>query len=124
MRVFKTKWFARFTRSEDIEDECLITAVSNAESGLIDAVLGGGLIKQRIPRKGAGKSGGYRSIIACCIGDRYFFVYCFGKNDKDNLTTKETEDYKKLAGKILALTEADIFKAIQEGALTEVKYEK
>ena len=39
-------------------------AVCDANSGLIDADLGGGLIKPRIPRKGQGKSGGYRIVTA------------------------------------------------------------
>ena len=45
MRVFKTKWFARFARKEDISDKKLIDAVREAENGLNDGDLGGGLIK-------------------------------------------------------------------------------
>ena len=30
---------------------------------MIDADLGGGLIKQRVARAGAGKSGGYRTLV-------------------------------------------------------------
>lgn len=52
MRIFKTKWLARFTRHEQITDASLREAVTRAESGLIDADLGGGLIKQRVARKG------------------------------------------------------------------------
>jgi hypothetical protein len=39
---------------------------------LVDAELGSGLIKQRVSRKGQGKSGGYRTIIALRAGDRAF----------------------------------------------------
>jgi hypothetical protein len=58
VRIFKTKWFARFARKENILDARLIEAVRLAEDNKIDSILGGGLIKQRIPRDGGGKSGG------------------------------------------------------------------
>jgi len=37
--------------------------LSRAEKGLVDADLGGGVLKQRIARPGRGKSRGYRTII-------------------------------------------------------------
>jgi hypothetical protein len=63
MRAFKTKWFARFARQELIADASLWEAIERAERGLIDADLGGGLIKQRVSRHGKGRSGGYRVIV-------------------------------------------------------------
>lgn len=47
MRVFKTNTFARFARKQGLGDETLCEAVRRAGRGLIDADLGGGLIKQR-----------------------------------------------------------------------------
>ena len=52
-----TKWFAPFARSELIADASLREAIARAERGLIDADLGGGLIKQRVARPGKGRSG-------------------------------------------------------------------
>jgi hypothetical protein len=57
MRVFKTKPFARFADHEGIADADLCDAIRRAEEGLIDADLGGGVIKQRIARKGARQIG-------------------------------------------------------------------
>jgi hypothetical protein len=57
VRVFKTKDFARFARKERIGDDALCESIARAERGLIDADLGGGLIKQRAARKGAGPLG-------------------------------------------------------------------
>jgi hypothetical protein len=54
MRVFKTKPFARFASQEDIADDQLREAASRVVQGLVDADLGGGVIKQRIARKGNG----------------------------------------------------------------------
>jgi hypothetical protein len=45
MRVFKTKPFARFSKQEGITDEDLCDAIRRAEKALIDADLGGGVIK-------------------------------------------------------------------------------
>jgi hypothetical protein len=64
VRIFKTKEFARFARRAGISDEVLCDAIDRAERGLIDADLGGGLIKQRVARPRQGRSGGYRTVIA------------------------------------------------------------
>ena len=64
MRTFKTRPFARFTHRECIADEALCDAVERAERGLVDADLGGGVIKQRIAWRGQGRSGGFRTIVA------------------------------------------------------------
>jgi hypothetical protein len=45
MQVFKTRWFARFARQDRIADASLLEAIARTERGLIDADLGGGLIK-------------------------------------------------------------------------------
>jgi hypothetical protein len=58
VRIFKTKLFARFARRERIADASLREAVERAGRGLVDADLGGGLIKQRVAREGQGRSGG------------------------------------------------------------------
>jgi hypothetical protein len=64
MRVFKTKWFARFARREGLTDDKLMAAIHEVQNGLTDGNLGGGLVKKRIGRTGAGKRGGYRTIVA------------------------------------------------------------
>jgi hypothetical protein len=64
VRVFKTKAFARFARAQRMSDGSLGEAIRRAERGLIDADLGGGVIKQRVARPGQGRSGGYRVLAA------------------------------------------------------------
>ena len=75
MRTFKTKPFARFASREDIADEALCDAVKRAARGMVDADLGGGVIKQRVARRGQGRSGGFRTIVAFRGRERAFFVY-------------------------------------------------
>jgi hypothetical protein len=63
VRIFKSRWFQRFTLKERITDAALREAAARAEKSQIDADLGGGVIKQRIARPGQGRSKGYRAII-------------------------------------------------------------
>ena len=73
-------------------DRSLRDAVERAERGLVDADLGGGIIKQRVARTGQGRSGGYRLLIAYRSGDRAVFLYGFGKNERDNHRGRRTGD--------------------------------
>ena len=72
MRTFKTKAFARFAHREGIGDRALCDAVARIAKGLVDADLGGGVFKQRIARKGGGRSGGFRTIVLFRKGDLAF----------------------------------------------------
>ena len=120
MRVFKNAWFGRFARKEKISAGALWEAVERAENGLVDADLGGGVIKQRLARPGAGKSKGYRSIVLYKQGERAFFVYGFPKSDLDNIRDDEEEQFKKAAKLILALTDEQIRQLIENGQFEEV----
>jgi len=122
VRVFKTKWFARFARKEGISDKRLIDAVREAENGLNDGDLGGGLIKKRVSRTGQGKRGGYRMILVFRAGDRSVFVFGFPKNAKANLNAVELDGYQKLAQIYLHVGVAGLNKALGEGELEEVDY--
>lgn len=123
MNVVKTKWFARFARKEDISDNKLSDAVREAEKGLIDGELGGGLIKKRVARAGKGKRGGYRTIIVYRAGILSVFVYGFPKSAKANLSAGELDAYQKLAQVYLSLSDADMAKALSAGELEEVNYD-
>lgn len=123
MRVYKVKAFARFQRREGIADEALIEAVRRAERGLVDAGLGGGLIKQRIARPGQGRRAGYRAVIAHRSGDMAVFLIGFAKNDRANLDQDELDEVKGLARVFLALSAAQIGSAIAAGELMEVRHD-
>ena len=83
MRLFKLKAFARFQRREGIADTVLSKAMVSVEKGIIDADLGGGLIKQRVARPGQGKRGGFRTIIAYRRGNRAIFLFGFAKSERE-----------------------------------------
>jgi hypothetical protein len=120
VRSLKTKAFARRARQEGISDEQLLGAVERAARGLIDAELGGGLIKQRIARRGQGRSGGYRTIIAWRAKNRSIFVYAFAKSMRDNISDAELADLKDLAALYLGYSSKEIDRAVAAGELFEV----
>jgi hypothetical protein len=121
MRVVATKVFARFARKEGIEDEQLCEAVTRAGRGLIDVELGGNLIKQRVARRGGGRSGGYRTIIAYRDTKCGVFLYGFAKSERENIDSRELDDLKRLAKLYLGYSEAQILTALEQGELREVK---
>jgi hypothetical protein len=121
LRIFKNKSFARFAKKADISDSALCKAIANAEHGLIDADLGGGVIKQRVPRDGEGKSGGFRTMILFRTGTRAFFVYGFAKNEQDNISNDDLISLRKLAAKMLNYDEKELAIAIQKNLVIEVR---
>ena len=108
MRIFQNAWFRRFARKERLSDDVLRCVITQAEQGLIDADLGGGVIKQRIARQGEGKSGGYRTIIIFRRGERAFFMYGFSKSKRENIDDDELKAFRKAASYYLGLGEDEI----------------
>jgi hypothetical protein len=124
VRVFVTKVFARFARKEHLDDERLCEAIARAERGSIDADLGGQLVKQRVARPGAGRSGGTRTVIAYRTSARSVFLYGFAKSERDNIDNRELDDLKKLARHYLSFTDAQIAVAVNGRELRELNYDE
>jgi hypothetical protein len=124
VRVFKTRVFIRLARKEGIADERVREAVRRAERGLIDADLGGGVIKQRIARPGQGRSGGYRVLIAYRPEAKAVFLYGFAKNERDNIEDDELKTAREVAKGWLDASERDIEKALDQKIIEEVAYEE
>jgi len=114
MRVFKTKGFSRFARKKRLNDAKLTAAVLEIERGLHDGDLGGHLLKKRIARAGAGKRGGYRTILVYQRGRRAVFLYGFAKNEQDTLIPVELQEYQKAARVYVRLSDADMGKSLEE----------
>ena len=120
-RILKNRWFEKFARKEGIDDGALVEAVKRVEAGLVDADLGGGVVKQRVARAGEGKSGGFRTILFFRQGRRTVFVFGFAKKDKANLTTHELATYRKAARLVLDLDDDAIAGEIAAGRMMEVE---
>ncbi len=121
MRIYKARWLARFMRRERIADRSLREAITRAERGLVDADLGGGIIKQRVAREGQGRSGGYRMLVACRAGERAVFLYGFAKRERENIDPDELLTLREIGAAWLTADERHIRQAIEEGLLQEVR---
>jgi hypothetical protein len=122
MQVYLTKWMVRYSRREGISHASLCEAIRRAERGLIDADLGGGLIKQRVARAGKGRSGGYRTIIGYRRLERAVFLYGFAKNERENIGSDELRTVSETGAVWLAASEARILRGLESGELEEVAY--
>jgi len=123
MLILKSRWFQRFAQREGISDSVLKRTVELAESGLVDADLGGGVIKQRIARSGQGKSGGYRAILFFRRGDRAVFVYGFSKSQMENISKQEERAFREAAQFVLALHAKQLRALVDRGDYLEVEPE-
>jgi hypothetical protein len=88
MRVFKNKWFQKWAAKEGLDDEVLRAAVEEMENGLIDAELGGHVVKKRVALPGRGKRGGTRTLVVYQQANKAFFVYGFAKSERANISDK------------------------------------
>ena len=118
--VFKTRRFNRWMRKTELTDQALCDAVSEMERGLIDADLGGGVVKKRVALPGRGKSGGARMLVATNNGNRWFFVFGFEKNDRANVGGKELEALQAIAADLLKLSPAQLDAHVEGEALQEI----
>ena len=120
MRVFKTKVFNRWAKREGLADQSLCEAVSEMLQGLVDARLGGGVVKQRIARAGEGKRGGYRTILATNLRDRWFFMFGFAKSERDNIREDELKMLRQLAAALVRMDDPAIAEARNRSELVEI----
>ena len=122
MSIYKTRSFARWVKREGLADRDLCDAVVEIQKGLIDARLGGGLIKKRVARSGHGKRGGYRVILASNLGDRWVFMFGFAKNERDNVDDNELRLMKRLASAFLEMDDRMLRQALTSGEILEIHH--
>lgn len=121
MRIFKHKRFHQWALSENLVDNFLKQALLEMQRGLYEANLGSGLYKKRIAMNGKGKSGGYRTLVACHWGEKAFFIYGFSKSVRSNISENETKVYRKIAKNLINLNINAIEKLLKNGEFFEVK---
>ena len=121
MRAFKTKAFARWAAGEGLGDEALAVAVAEMERGLIDARLGGQVVKKRVALAGRGKRGGARTLVAFRAAERAIFVYGFAKSERANINDLELKALRLLAKELLNYSVASLSKAMKAGQLIEIE---
>ncbi len=120
MQAYKTKWFQRWAAKEGLTNEALAAAVREMTDGLIDADLGGHVVKKRVGLRGRGKRGGVRTLVAFSQKDKAFFIYGFAKNERANISQRELNALKLLAAELLGYDKLALGQAIEAGELVEV----
>lgn len=119
-----TRAFARWLRRSAVSEAALSIAVAEMSSGLVDADLGGGVVKKRVPVPGRGKRGGARTLVATNRGDRWFFVFGFEKNERSNITPRELEALQALATTLLGFSAADLDAQLKQRLLKEIPHDQ
>lgn len=107
-------------RKTELTDRALRAAVEEMSKGLIDADLGGGVLKKRIGLAGRGKRGGARTLVATNKGDRWFFVFGFEKNVRATISTDELEALQDIAQALLERNAQELELAVADGSLEEI----
>jgi hypothetical protein len=118
--LLKSRGFARTARKGGLTDEALYEAANEIEAGLVDARLGGFLLKKRVAKGSRGKSAGFRTIVAHRQGDRLVFLHVFGKNEQDNIDKQERLALSELADLYMDMTAPKLREMITKGVLIEV----
>lgn len=112
--------FRRWQLKTGLPDRSLAVAVAEMRAGLIDAELGGGLVKKRVAVAGGGKRGGARVVVATNHDDRWFYLFGFLKGGQANVSAAELAALKNWAAELLVLGSQQLDSAKHEGKLHEI----
>ncbi len=93
------------------------------QRGLVDANLGGGVFKKRLPLPGQGKRGGARTIVATNRANRWFFLFGFAKNERTDLDAEALRALQKIARDLLSFDDAHLATEILAGEIEAVSHE-
>ena len=115
-----TRQFSRWMRKTELTEPALCLAVAEMAHSLIDADLGGGVVKKRVAMPGRGKSGSARTLLATNRASRWFFVFGFEKNERSNVTEKEVVALQRLAADLLRLSLSQLDEHVGSDALKEI----
>lgn len=123
-QVFVTKPFARWMRKSQVTHLDILGAAEEMVQGLIDAHLGGHLVKKRVALRGRGKSAGARTIVATKFEQRWIFLFGFEKNERSNIDASELKVLQELAASLLDLDQQAIAVAVGAGQLFQLQGEE
>jgi hypothetical protein len=119
-RAFKTKIFTKWMRKVGLKDQDLLLAILEMEAGLIDADLGGDVYKKRISLPGVGKRSGARTVVASKLYRKWFFLFGFVKNEKDNISDNDLVHLQGAASRLLCLSDQELEESMLAGELKEL----
>lgn len=120
LRLLLDLEFAKWAAKAGLSRDAIRIAANEIEKGLVDARLGGFLVKKRVGRANKGKSGGFRTIVAHREADRMIFLHGFAKSDAENITKQERLILSKLGDVYMEKSPADIAKMVDLKVIIEV----
>ena len=82
--------------------------------------LGANLYKKRIAVPGAGKSGGWRVIVATKFRGHWFVIHGFAKNVQANIDAQQLADLKVLSKALLSYDDLTIERAVEIGVIRPI----
>lgn len=90
------------------------------ERGLTGNALGANLYKKRIAVPGAGKSGGWRVIVATKFRGHWFAIHGFAKNVQANIDAQQLADLKVLSKALLSYDDLTVERAVGIGVIRPI----
>ena len=120
LRVLKDLEFDDWAAEYRVTDAMLCNAAREIDAGLIDARLGGFLLKKRVAASGRGKRGSYRTIVGYRQADRLIFIHGFAKNETENITKKEKEALRKLCDVYMQADNNKLSEMIKKKLILEI----
>ena len=110
-------------RGSGLTDQALAGAIDQMMDGLIDADLGGHVVKKRIALPGRRKRSGVRTIVATNFDNRWFFLFGFEKNERANIDSDELTALQEIAARFLSMSSVELEKLILVRELTRVNHD-
>ena len=124
MSYYITRQASKWAKSEKCSDAQLINALQEMERGLTGNALGANLYKKRIAVPGAGKSGGWRVIVATKFRGHWFVIHGFAKNVQVNIDAQQLADLKVLSKALLSYDDLTIDRAVGIGVIRLITEEQ
>lgn len=124
MSYYITRQASKWAKSEKCSDAQLINALQEMERGLTGNALGANLYKKRIAVPGAGKSGGWRVIVATKFRGHWFVIHGFAKNVQANIDAQQLADLKMLSKALLSYDDLTIDRAVGIGVIRLITEEQ
>lgn len=107
-------------RKNKIAHQELISAAAEMSQGLIDADLGGHVVKKRVAVGGRGRRSGARTIVATNFGNKWIYIFGFEKNERSNIDISELKALQELEKTLVELNIDKTLAAILQGELIDL----
>jgi hypothetical protein len=124
VRILLELEFADWAANNDVTDAMLLKVAKEIEAGLVDARLGGFLLKKRMAAPGRGKRGGYRVILAHRQADRLIFLYGYAKNQREDITKVEMMALQQFAAVVMRADNNRLNDMIAKSTISEIRHEQ